>query len=114
MDIIPAKEPTRPEWFTARIELPDKPEGDYVRLHADMKKAGYARIIKGAKRSYHLPHATYVKQITGLTVGKVRDAVTRIAKKSHPSPRVLVIEGPLAWSNLVPVTAANPDPDVDS
>ena len=112
MDIIDPKKPVRWTHMTVRIELPDAPEGDYERLHADMKNAGFSRIITGKDGvSYHLPHATYSKRVTGLSVRQMCDAVRPIARRAHPEPRVLVIAGLRAWSGLEPVTAANPDPD---
>jgi hypothetical protein len=112
MEIIDPKKPARWTHMTVRIELPDTPEGDYARLHADMHEAGFSRIItSGEGRSFHLPHATYNKRVRGMSYKEARDAAVVIARHSHPEPRVLVIAGPRAWSGLKPVTAANPDPD---
>lgn len=98
--------------FVVRVELPNKPHGDYEQLHRGMHEAGYHTVIEATNGEWrHLPHATYVVSVDGWTMRMIRDEVVVIAKRSHPKPRVFVAEYLRAcWDGLRPVTATDPAP----
>jgi hypothetical protein len=100
-------------WYIVRIELPDKPPGDYIQLHRDMFAARYYTYIDADDGTlWHLPHGTYYTSVTGRTIVEIVDEVAALAKRSHPHPRVFVAEFPRArWRGLRPVTAVDPLPD---
>lgn len=98
--------------FIVRVELPNRPHGDYEQLHRDMYNADYFTVIQGdSGKWWHLPHATYKASADNWTMEMIRDEVITIAKKSHRAPRVFVAEYPRAcWLGLRPVTQDDPAP----
>ncbi|MBA9068166.1 hypothetical protein FHR71_001907 [Methylobacterium sp. RAS18] len=98
--------------FVVRVELPNKPHGDYGQLHEEMHAARYYTVVQGdSGKWWHLPHATYVASATDWTMESIRKEVHDIAQRSHPCPRVYVAEYvSSAWIGLRPVTAQDPAP----
>ena len=98
--------------FIVRVELPNKPHGDYAQLHRDMYHARYYTVIKADGGAlWHLPHATYDATGENWTMQMIREEVLAIARRSHAEPRVFVAEYARAcWEGLRPVTSADPAP----
>jgi hypothetical protein len=45
--------------FLTRVELHNEKDGDYDKLHEQMGKLGFNRVIKLGSMHFHMPDATY-------------------------------------------------------
>lgn len=83
--------------YTVRVELHDAEGNDYDKLHEEMKKRGFSRILKINGVRYHLPTAEYsmVAISSRVRVLKRAEAAAN-AVKPHPKPSILVTSSALS------------------
>lgn len=88
-------------WFTTRVELHDADWSDYTKLHAEMKKQGFAQTISSDDgKTYVLPPAEYFFD-SGLTRSQVLDRAKVAAGAVKKSFGVIVTEGSgITWIGL--------------
>lgn len=87
--------------FMVRVELHNASYQDYLRLHAEMARWGFARTILGSNgQTYHLPTAEY-DITTDRTAAQVREAAIRAAAATGRPAWVLVTQySACLWSGL--------------
>ena len=88
--------------FTTRVELHDADSGDYIKLHAAMKKQGFSQTITGSDGVvYPLPTAEY-NYIGDRTRSQVLEAAKQAARTVVRSFGVLITESAgRSWYNLI-------------
>jgi hypothetical protein len=90
--------------FTTRVELHYAHEEDYKRLHEEMAKEGFGRIIYSSEgRAYYMPPAEY-NLVSDLAIDKVTDKAAAAAKRTGKKFEVLVTEGTRQWQGLKEVS----------
>jgi hypothetical protein len=90
--------------YTTRIELHDADGEDYERLHTEMEKEGFSRLIKADDGTwYHLPWAEYNRE-TDLELAAVMASAESAAGLTGCTYEALVTKSDgRRWSGLRPV-----------
>jgi hypothetical protein len=95
--------------FTTRVQLNGRPTAeDYEKLHKEMKKRGFSRLIEGSdSKKYWLPHGEYNRE-GSVTRDKVREDAKAAAATVSNDYDVLVSEATYrTWYGLTVATAAD-------
>jgi hypothetical protein len=93
--------------YTTRVQLDGYPTSeDYEKLHREMKKRGFSRIIQSDQgQAYWLPHGEY-NRVGDATRGTVRDDAKAAAASVSNDYQVLVAEAVArTWFGLKKATA---------
>jgi hypothetical protein len=93
--------------FTTRVQLDGNPSSeDYEKLHREMKKRGFSRIIQSDQgQAYWLPHAEY-NRLGDVTRDSVREDAKAAAATVSNDYQVLVTQAEArTWAGLKKATA---------
>ena len=85
-------------YFFTHVELLDGTAADYTKLHAEMERHGFYRMVRGhdGKTIYALPTGTYHRTSAG-TATAVRNAARLAAQATGLKSVVLTVEA-ASWS----------------
>jgi hypothetical protein len=87
--------------FFARVELHSAAAyADYVKLHTEMAKQGFQRVIKGSNgNTYNLPTGSYYNHLSFLSRAQALDACVKAAQSTGFASTAIVVESVgVSWS----------------